>query len=212
MRRQWTERRALYDRVVAALHPRHQRSLRILWTTSLVLAAALAATGVWQFFRRMPAGPFDGVPLTPASLHGIVGMIAALMAIFASAWIMARVTHSIPRLAIVTLVLIGLATWSGSLVLVGDVRIEGRAIDDEVERGYLQIFTEDIESVETASGDLNAWESRLVILAHIATLPLLAFLVWRILGRTLESAAYRLDNDTERTWFKSVARNQSSTP
>lgn len=164
----------------------------------MVILVGLTLTGVWQFFAhqsdptwfdhvvgsdiRQRTAPSEGV----ASLHGLFGGAAGIVALMGGAWYAYKVAFGVPRLAVLALglALVGLVT--GSLVRFNAVKLPGRTYED-AGRGYGQIFTNEVEHVVTDKWDMGPLAIRLFTAGHVLTVPILLAAAWVGIARAGES-------------------------
>lgn len=207
-----------YREIGEATFPRHQRGLDLFGALSIAMLAGLTATGIWQFFNHrsnpdwyayVPDANFTVSQRPPAGIaqaHGLFGLGAGIVALLGTAWFAYRIAHRVPLAALVAFACIVFATMTEALVRFNVIKLEGRTLE-EASTGYAQLFTGDVEFVVTDAGQSGVIPFLLILIAHIATIPILVGFAWRSIVRTLDRRTVEIANAPERTWFKSVGNS-----
>lgn len=204
-----------YRDIGNATFPRHQRGLDVLGALSITMLAGVSLTGLWQFFAHQSNSDwFDYVPDTGfsvnqqpatgmAQVHGLFGLGCGVVALLGSAWFAYRIAHRVPLAVLIAFGCIVFAMLTESLVRYNIIRIEGLTFD-QVGMGYPQVFTGDVDYVVTDVGQTGPWPFRLLVVAHLATIPILVGFAWWSIVRTLDRRTFEIANAPERTWFKNI--------
>lgn len=208
------ERLERFRYIGRATFPRHQRGLDVLGIVSLVVLVGVTLTGIWQFFAHSPdpdwleryatkgtGGNIGTGPTTVAAeIHDAFATAAGLVALVGSAWFAYRIAHRVPAFAIVAIGCTFFGALAGGLVTYGVVKVTGRPLE-ESGSGYLQVFTRDVEFAVTESGEVGPTAFRLLVLSHIATVPILIGFGWWSIRRAIDRRYEELQNQPKRTWF-----------
>lgn len=206
-----------YRKIGNATFPLHQRGLDIFGALSITMLVGVSLSGVWQFFfhesnpdwfEYVPDSGFS-VNQEPASgmaqVHGLFGLGSGIVALLGSAWFAYRIAHRVPLASLVAFGCILFATLTETLVRFNVIQIEGLALD-QVGQGYTQVFTSDVEYVVTDVGQSSAWAFRVLVVSHIATIPVLVGFAWWSIRRTLDRRTHEIANAPERSWFKTIGK------
>lgn len=211
VRRRFQQYRDIGD----ATFPLHQRGLDIFGIASVTMLFGVTLTGIWQFFAHEPNPewfeytPNSGFSVDPepstgiAQLHDLFALGCGVVALVGAAWFAYRIAHRLPLAAIVAFTCIVFALLTESLVRFNVIQIEGLRFD-QVGPGYAQVFTENVEYVVTDVGQSGPWPFRLLVLAHIATIPILVGFSWWSIRRTLDRRTFEIANAPQRTWYKNI--------
>jgi len=204
-----------YREIGRATFPLHQRGLDVFGGLSITMLVGVSLSGIWQFFFH-ESNPdwFDYVPDTGfsvnqqpstgmAQVHGLFSLGCGIVALVGSAWLAYRIAHRIPLATLVAFGCILFAALTESLVRFNIIKISGLTFE-QVGPGYAQVFTDDVEYVVTDAGQSSAWAFRSLVVAHIATVPVLVGFAWWSIRRTLDRRIHEINNAPERTWFKTI--------
>ncbi len=204
-----------YRDIGTATFPLHQRGLDVFGILSITMLVGLTITGIWQFFAHesnpdwfayVPDTGFavsQQPPTGVAQVHGLFGLGAGIVALVGSGWFAYRIAYRIPLASLVAFVCIVFAMLTEALVRYNIIKVQGLAFE-QVESGYAQLFTNDIAYVVTDVGQAEPSSFRLLVLAHIATVPILVGLAWWSILRALDRRTAEIANTPERTWFKNL--------
>lgn len=206
-----------YRDIGNATFPRHQRGLDVLGALSIAMLVGVSLTGLWQFFAHQSNSDwFDYVPDTGfsanqqpatgmAQVHGLFGLGCGIVALLGSAWFAYRIAHRVPLAVLIAFGCIVFAMLTESLVRYNVIQVEGLNFDQVA--GYPQVFTSDIDYVVTDVGQTGPWPFRLLVVAHVATIPILVGFAWWSIVRTLDRRTFEIANAPERTWFKNIGKS-----
>lgn len=204
-----------YRDIGKATFPLHQRGLDIFGLLSITMLVGVSVTGVWQFLAHEPNPDwFDYVPDTNFSVsrqpsegvaqaHGLFGLGSGIVALLGTGWFAYRIAHRVPIASVVAFICIVFATLTEALVRFNVIKIQGLALD-QVGPGYAQVFTNELEYAVTDVGQAGAGPFRLLVLSHLATIPILVGFAWWSIVRTLDRRTHEIANAPERTWFKNL--------
>ncbi len=214
MRRRLEQYRAIGD----ATFRDHQRGLDILGFSAIVMLVGVSLTGVWQFFAH-ESNPdwFDYAPDTGfsapqrpptgvAQVHGLFALGSGIVALAGTGWFAYRIAHRVPLGCIVAFVCIAFANITEALVRFNVIEIDGLTFE-QVGPGYMQVFTDEVHYVVTDAGHTGVGLFRLLLLAHVATVPILVGFGWWSIVRALDRREREIADAPERTWFKSLGSN-----
>ena len=173
----------------STLTPEQQRGVRVLAGVSIVILAGLIGTGLWQFFThesdpswfahvagsgsRQRAAPSEGI----ADLHGVFATAGGIVALLGGAWFAYKVAFNVPWIAVLAIVLTVLGSATGSWIRFNAVKLQGRSYE-EADRGYPQLFLDDVEYVVTDNWDLGSTAILFLTVSHVLALPFLLTIAW----------------------------------
>lgn len=170
-----------------------RRLVRIVLVIGAVLLAMLAVTGVWQFFLHEPDPEWidigrDEAGIPPeleeggsAGFHGLWSTLTGVLIVVGGGIFALRVAHRVPR-----------ALWMSFLVVLGGaitgqlirfVAIEPNEGPRSDEAGYVQVFSNGNEYILTDDRAYSPTTFALLVLLHVAMLPLLGLTLWYGLRR-----------------------------
>ena len=152
---------------------------------AVLLLAGLAVTGVWQFLFHDPdwdthvvgtGRPVLSAPVGIADVHRTLADMAAILALWITGWTSYRILASVSRtgLAVVSVIVVGIVT--GSRIRINAVVRDG--IVDADARGYGQVFAGNYDFVIADRNDVEPVAAVFWTTVHIATLPLVAAIIW----------------------------------
>ena len=204
-----------YRDIGSATFPLHQRGLDIFGILSIIMLVGVSLTGVWQFFAH-ESNPdwFAYVPDTGfsasqqpstgvAQVHDLFGLGSGIVALAGTGWFAYRIAHRVPIASLVAFICIVFAALTETLVRFNVIQVSGLAFE-AVGPGYTQLFTSDIDYVVTDVGQTGATSFRLLVAAHVATIPILVGFAWWSIVRALDRRTFEIANAPERTWFKNL--------
>lgn len=204
-----------YRDIGNATFPLHQRGLDIFGALSITMLMGVSLSGLWQFFfhesnsdwfEYVPDSGFSAnqQPATGmAQVHGLFSLGTGVVALLGSAWFAYRIAHRIPLAMLVALGCVVFGALTESLVRFNVIKISGLTFD-QVGVGYTQVFTGDVDYVVTDAGQSSAWRFRLLVLSHVATVPVLVGFAWWSILRTLDRRTAEIQDAPQRSWFKTV--------
>lgn len=192
--------------------PRHKRGVDILGIVSVFMLVGISVSGIWQFFAHEPdpaffayrpgfESGFSSQQSVGAQVHDLFATGTGAVALFGSAWFAYRISHAVPVVGVLTMIVAFLASATAALVRFNAIKLEGRAFD-EADTGYLQVFTESVQFVVTDRGQSGPTAFRIAVLAHILTVPTLVGFSWWWIRRAIEARTVELENQPERTWLR----------
>ena len=204
-----------YRDIANATFPLHKRGLDTVGILSAIMLIGVSVTGVWQFFAHesnpdwfayVPDSGFtvSQQPSTEvAQVHDLFGLGAGIVALVGTGWFAYRIAHRVPLASLVAFLCILFAAFTEALVRFNIIKTQGLTFE-EAGPGYAQLFTNDIEYVVSDAGQSGIGPFRLLVVAHIATVPLLVGFAWWSIVRALDRRTLELANAPKRTWFKDV--------
>lgn len=197
-----------------AMFPKYQRTLDILGALSIFLLVGVTITGVWQFFAHesnpqwfayQPGNTLVVDPPLPSGMalaHRFFADGAGIVALFGGAWFSYRIAFRVPAALAVAFVCIVFGLLTEALVRYNIIKIAGLTFED-VGPGYSQLFTGDVEYVVTDAREQSRGAFLLVVISHVATIPILVGFGWRSITRGIDQRLIQLRNAPKRTWFTS---------
>ncbi len=195
-----------------ATFPRHQRGVDILGVLSIVVLVGVSATGAWQFFAHelnpewfgyMPGGTFSVNSKGPTGMalaHRFFGDAAAILALMGGAWFCFQIVYRVPAVVVVIFCCTLFAVLTEALVRFNLIKLQGLTFE-EVGPGYPQVFGSDVDYVVTDAGQTNVGVFRLLILSHIATVPILVGFGWVSIVRGIDRRTKEMAAAPKRTWM-----------
>lgn len=210
-----TRRFQQYRDIGKATFPLHQRGLDIFGLLSITMLVGVSLTGAWQFFAHEPNPDwFEYVPDTGfsvarqpsvgmAQVHDLFGLGSGIVALVGTGWFAYRIAHRVPIASVVAFICIVFAMLTEALIRFNIIKIQGVALD-QVGPGYTQLFTSELEYAVTDVGQAGATPFRLLVIAHVATIPILVGFAWWSILRTLDRRTQEIADAPERTWFKNL--------
>lgn len=197
-----------------ATFPKYQRTLDVLGIVSIFLLVGVTITGIWQFFAHesnpqwfayQPGNTLIVEPPLPTGValaHRFFADGAGIVALFGGAWFSYRIAFRVPAAIVVAFVCILFGVLTEALVRYNIIKIAGLTFE-EVGPGYSQLFTGDVEYVVTDARQQSRGAFLLVVVSHIATIPILVGFGWRSIVQAIDRRAAEIRNAPKRTWFTS---------
>ena len=201
-----------YRHIARATFAQHQRGVAILGTLAVVALAGVTLTGIWLFFAHAPDPGYTGYqpgagtrldeePQTVVSqLHDVFATVAGVIALTGTAWFAYRVSHRIPTLGVVGFAVVVFGSLLGGAVRFNIVEFEDQPLS-AADSGYVQVFSRDLEYAVTAVGQVGPQLFQLIVLSHVATVPLLVAYAALAISRAIDRRHEALLNEPKRTWF-----------
>lgn len=175
----------------------------MLASAGIVSLVGVTLTGVAVFFTHESDPNWfrygRGAGVEPASqpstgwaaAHSLFADTLGVVVLIGSAWFIARVSFVVFRFAVVLFVVVLFAHVSGSVIRFNAVQLEGRTLE-EAERGYLQVFSGDLEYLVTSRFELGPVAASVWTVAHLLTVIVV------VLGAAVSLAGTVRSSEAER--------------